>query len=250
MFLDYYGCSKLDLATAASFVEGVAIGCIEAGCALVGGETAEMPGMYQNGDYDAAGAAFGAMIRSERLPRKSEMLEGDILLGLASSGVHSNGFSLVRKIVEREQLSYTDNAPWDPTSTVGHSLLAPTRIYAKSLQPLIERQLVKCLSHITGGGLIDNIPRMLPAHLAAELDLSTWEIPPVLQWLKSSGNVTPLQMCRTFNNGIGMVAAVDPSLVEEIIKELKASGEEVYTIGRIVERTTEPCAVRNLELWN
>ncbi|KAK2739217.1 bifunctional purine biosynthetic protein [Colletotrichum kahawae] len=251
MFLDYYGCSRLDLSTAASFVEGVAAGCIDAGCTLVGGETAEMPGMYQKDDYDAAGCAVGVMVNSHRLPRKNEMAPGDILLGLASSGVHSNGFSLVRRILEREALAYTDEAPWDAGKTVGDSLLTPTKIYVKSLRGVIEARLVKGLAHITGGGLIDNVPRMLPDHLGAEVDLTTWEMPAVFKWLKTSGNVEPYQMVRTFNTGVGMVAAVDPALEKEAVESLEAAGERVLRLGRLVQRSAdEPqCKVLNLESW-
>lgn len=246
MFLDYYGCSKLDLSTAASFVEGVAAGCIDAGCALVGGETAEMPGMYQKDDYDAAGCAVGVMASSDRLPRTQDMVEGDVLLGLGSNGVHSNGFSLVRKIVEREGLSYSDSAPWDTSKSVGESLLTPTRIYVKSLRPVVEGSLVKGLAHITGGGLIDNVPRMLPDHLAAEIDLTSWQVPDVFKWLKRSGNVDALQMCRTFNMGIGMVVAVEATTVGKVTEALEASGEKVVRIGRLAKRTTEGCVMTNV----
>ncbi|KAK7219945.1 hypothetical protein V2G26_007948 [Clonostachys chloroleuca] len=176
MFLDYYGCSKLDPATGSAFVEGVADGCRQAGCALVGGETAEMPGMYQADDYDAAGCAVGTVTASTRLPRLESMAEGDVILGLGSSGVHSNGFSLVRRIVQAAGLSYTSEAPWDPSTTVGASLLTPTRIYVRSLLEIIGQ--VKGLAHITGGGLVENVPRTLPASLAAQIDFGTWEIPP------------------------------------------------------------------------
>lgn len=247
MFLDYYGCSKLDLSTAASFVEGVAAGCIDAGCALVGGETAEMPGMYQADDYDAAGCAIGVMAGSHRLPRTQDMVQGDVLLGLASSGVHSNGFSLVRKIVEREGLEYGDNAPWDEGRTVGESLLTPTRIYVKSVQKLVEGGLVKGLAHITGGGIIDNVPRMLPDHLAAEVDLTAWQVPSVFRWLKSSGNVEPLQMCRTFNMGIGMIAAVDKDAVQEVTAALESAGEKAYRIGQLVHKRSEACEMVNVD---
>ncbi|WYZ40321.1 hypothetical protein EsH8_IV_000662 [Colletotrichum jinshuiense] len=251
MFLDYYGCSKLDLSTAASFVEGVAAGCIDAGCTLVGGETAEMPGMYQKDDYDAAGCAFGVMVNSQRLPRKDDMVAGDVLLGLASSGVHSNGFSLVRRILEREGLAYTDEAPWDSGKTVGESLLTPTKIYVKSLRGIIEGRLVKGLAHITGGGLIDNVPRMLPDHLSAEIDLKAWEMPAVFRWLKTSGNVEPYQMVRTFNTGVGMVAAVDAALEKDTVAALEAAGEKVLRLGQLVHRTGEEphCRVLNLDTW-
>jgi phosphoribosylamine--glycine ligase/phosphoribosylformylglycinamidine cyclo-ligase len=250
MFLDYYGCSQLNLESAAAFVEGVAAGCIEANCALVGGETAEMPGMYQREDYDAAGAAIGAMSKHLRLPLLKEMSADDILLGLGSNGVHSNGFSLVRRIIGREGISYTDAAPWDNSTTVGLSLLTPTKIYVRSLQPVIKKGVVKGLAHITGGGLIENIPRMLPKHLAAEVDVASWELPPVFRWLKKAGNVEPLEMGRTFNTGIGMVAVVGKDHVQQVIAELESAGEKVYKIGRLVTRTTDACTLKNLRSWD
>lgn len=250
MFLDYYGCSKLNLDIAAPFVEGVAAGCIEARCALVGGETAEMPGMYQGDDYDAAGTAVGNMIPSFRLPRKDLMVEGDLLIGLASNGVHSNGFSLVRRILQRGGLAYSDVAPWDKSTTVGLSLLTPTRIYVRSLLPVIEKRLLKGLSHITGGGLIENVPRMLPDHLAAEVDVATWKLPSVFQWLKQTGNVSPVEMGRTFNTGIGMVAVVSKENAGQLKQELEASGEIVYTVGILVKRDSDGCMLKNLASWN
>lgn len=168
MFLDYYGCSSLNPELAAAFVEGVASGCKASNCALVGGETAEMPGMYQKDDYDAAGAAIGVMLKENRLPRTDLMEVGDVVLGLASNGVHSNGFSLVRKIVAREGLAYTDPAPWDESTSAGLSLLTPTRIYVQPLLKVVNKKLIKGLAHITGGGLSENVPRMLPSHLSAE----------------------------------------------------------------------------------
>lgn len=250
MFLDYFGCSKLSLENAAAFVEGVAAGCIDSNCALVGGETAEMPGMYSGEDYDAAGAAIGTMMRENRLPLKDDMLVGDILIGLASTGVHSNGFSLVRRIVEREGLSYLATAPWDNTKSVGVSLLTPTKIYVRSLLPIVKKNLIKGLSHITGGGLTENVPRMLPKHLAAEIDVSRWSHPPVFRWLKIAGNVSSVEMGRTFNNGVGMVAVVSQENVQQVISELEGAGETVYTIGRLVDRTTEGCILQNLQAWD
>lgn len=248
MFLDYYGCSKLDLPSAAAFVEGVADGCRQAGCALVGGETAEMPGMYQGEDYDAAGCAVGAVTSEERLPRQNTMTEGDVLLGLGSVGVHSNGFSLVRRIVQCARLAYESQAPWDISKTVGESLLTPTRIYVKSLLPVLSE--IKGLAHVTGGGLIENVPRMLPDGLAAEIIYGSWDILPVFQWLKQAGNVDPAEMCRTFNSGVGMVIAVDASKADAVAQALSAS-ESVYKIGRLVRRNQgQPgCEVKNLELW-
>lgn len=249
MFLDYYGCSKLNPEHAAAFVEGVAAGCRQSNCALVGGETAEMPGMYKEEDYDAAGAAIGTMRKELALPLKREMIEGDVLLGLKSNGLHSNGFSLVRKIVARAKLSYDEPAPWDPETSTGLSLLTPTRIYVVPLLEVIKKKLLKGLSHITGGGLTENIPRMLPSHLAAEVDLSTWALPPVFQWLKKAGNVSATEMGRTFNTGVGMVIVVSKENAEAVIKDLEASGEKVYTIGQLVKRVSEGCVLKNLESW-
>ncbi|KAJ6785879.1 hypothetical protein PWT90_05454 [Aphanocladium album] len=249
MFLDYYGCSKLDLASAAAFVEGVADGCRQAGCALVGGETAEMPGMYQGEDYDAAGCAVGAVTDDARLPKLANMIEGDILLGLGSNGVHSNGFSLVRRIVQSAGLGYTDAAPWDQSKSVGESLLTPTRIYVKTLLPILKD--IKGLAHITGGGLLENVPRMLPDSLTAEINFGSWQMPPVFQWLKAAGNVTPVEMCRTFNSGIGMVIAVDASKAAAVASALGDAGEPVSTLGRLIKRTEGQagCVIQNLERW-
>ncbi|OIW33852.1 phosphoribosylamine--glycine ligase [Coniochaeta ligniaria NRRL 30616] len=257
MFLDYYGCSKLNLEVAVPFVEGVATGCRISGCALVGGETAEMPGMYKEEDYDAAGAAIGVMKADQRLPRKEDMVEGDVLIGLGSSGVHSNGFSLARRIIARSQLSYTDAAPWDESGkSVGENLLTPTRIYVQPLLKVLrseEGKAVKGLAHITGGGLSENVPRMLPKHLAAEIDLKTWEAPAVFKWMRKAGNVEPVEMARTFNNGIGMVAAVQAENAAKVVAALEAAGEKVYTIGRLVKRTgsgeAEGCVLLNLDSW-
>ncbi|KAI9677646.1 MAG: hypothetical protein M1817_006601 [Caeruleum heppii] len=248
-FLDCYSCSVLDVSSAASFVSGVAEGCRQAGCALVGGETAEMPGLYQGSDYDAVGAAVGAVPRERILPDTKSMAAGDVLLGLASSGVHSNGFSLVRKIIAHKGISFRDQAPWDPSTSVGLSLLTPTRIYVQSLLPLAQRGLLKGMSHITGGGLIENIPRMLPKHLAAEVDVTAWSIPAVLRWLKEAGQVSAEEFARAFNTGLGMVLVVKKSDVAVVTKELETSGETVYTVGRLVRREGEGCVLRNLDAW-
>jgi homoserine kinase len=248
-FLDYYACGKLDVENTAAFVEGVAKGCKESGCALVGGETAEMPGMYSDGEYDAGGCATGVIKQGQKLlPLKDEMLEGDVLLGLASSGVHSNGFSLVRKILERENLNFQDSAPWDQGTTVGASLLTPTRIYVKSCLELSNKGLVKGMAHITGGGLSENIPRMLPKTLAGEVEVGTWTIPPVLKWLKEAGNVSPTEFARVWNTGIGMVLVISADKVEEATKVLEAAGETVSKIGRLVS-SSEGCILKNLESW-
>lgn len=250
MFLDYYSCSKLHPSDAAAFVSGVAVGCRQSKCALVGGETAEMPGIYHGDDYDAAGAAIGVMRKQARLPRLTEMTEGDILLGLASNGVHSNGFSLVRRVVEHAGLKYTDACPWDSSAaSVGESLLTPTRIYVKPLLKALSANLIKGLSHITGGGLTENVPRALPKTLAAEVDVASFEVPSVFQWLRKAGGVEPKEMARTFNNGIGMVAIVGAAEAERAVQVLEAEGEKVFRIGRLIKRDGEGCVLKGLESW-
>ncbi|KAK6008739.1 hypothetical protein QM012_000642 [Aureobasidium pullulans] len=250
-FLDYYACSKLEIKEAVSFIEGVAAGCRESGCALVGGETAEMPGMYQGNEFDAGGCATGALKRGRTiLPDMASMVEGDVLLGLASDGVHSNGFSLVRKVVERQGLSYHDKAPWAPNTTVGASLLTPTRIYVKPLLKAVEKDLLKGMAHITGGGLYDNIPRMLPKTLAAEVDVSAWSVPPVLKWLKEAGNVESREFARTWNTGLGMVIVVSKENAAEAKKILEEAGERVSVIGKLFPRGEDEVVLKNLEAWN
>lgn len=251
-FLDCYSCGKLDVDVARQFVEGVAEGCRRAGCALVGGETAEMPGLFAGEEYDAVGAAVGAVHKGKRiLPDKESMVAGDVLLGLASNGVHSNGFSLVRKIIERQGLSYHDPAPWDKHSgqSIGESLLTPTRIYVQPLLPLVENDRVKGMAHITGGGLVENIPRMLPAHLAAAVDVGAWEMPTVFRWLKTEGRLHDGEYARAFNTGLGMVLVVERGEVEGVLGELRERGERVWEIGRLVERRGEGCVLENLEAW-
>lgn len=250
-FLDYYACSKLEIKEAVSFIEGVAAGCRESGCALVGGETAEMPGMYQGNEFDAGGCATGALKRGRTiLPDMASMVEGDVLLGLASDGVHSNGFSLVRKVVERQGLSYHDKAPWAPNTTVGASLLTPTRIYVKPLLKAVEKDLLKGMAHITGGGLYDNIPRMLPKTLAAEVDVSAWSVPPVLKWLKEAGNVESREFARTWNTGLGMVIVVSKENAAEAKKVLEEAGERVSVIGKLFPRGEDEVVLKNLDAWN
>jgi homoserine kinase len=251
MFLDYYACSKLDVESAASFVTGVAEGCRQSNCALVGGETAEMPGLYRDGEYDAGGAAIGALKHSQTiLPDKQGMREGDVVLGLASDGPHSNGFSLIRKIIERAGLSFHDAAPWSKGQSVGDSLLTPTRIYVKPLLASTEKGLIKGMAHITGGGLLENIPRMLPNHLAAELDAKTWPVPDVFKWLKSAGNIDDVEFSRAWNTGLGMVLVVDPSKASEAVSVLKAAGETVYEVGRLIKRSGAGCVVTNMSAWS
>ncbi|GHU04323.1 phosphoribosylformylglycinamidine cyclo-ligase [Alphaproteobacteria bacterium] len=228
-FLDYFATGKLDTAAAARVIAGIALGCSKAGCALIGGETAEMPGMYAKGDYDLAGFAVGAVER-EAIIDGSKTASGDILLGLASSGVHSNGFSLVRKVAER--LSFSAKAPFAPEKTLGEALLEPTRIYVKSCLAAIRSGGVHALAHITGGGLIENVPRILPDDLVAEFDASKWPLPPVFSWLAREANIAPLEMCRTFNCGIGMVVAVAAESAKEVAAIFEENGETVFTIGQ------------------
>ncbi|KAH8153950.1 uncharacterized protein LAJ45_01717 [Morchella importuna] len=249
-FLDYYSTSKLNIDEAAEFVEGVADGCKQAGCALIGGETAEMPGMYAVGDYDAAGCAIGAVNRDQVLPKLDKMVEGDVLVGLASNGVHSNGYSLIRKIVDRAGLAWTARAPWNSAATVGEEFLTPTRIYVKQILKVSTRGLIKGLSHITGGGLTENIPRMLPAHLAAEVDVSAYQLSPMFRWLKKAGNVADLEFARTWNTGLGLVAVVAREDVDEVVRVLREEGETVAVVGRVVARSGEGCVLKGLESWN
>ncbi|ODV92743.1 hypothetical protein CANCADRAFT_92625 [Tortispora caseinolytica NRRL Y-17796] len=249
MFLDYFACSKLDIQIARDFVFGVAEGCKMAGCALVGGETSEMPGLYHGNEYDTNGTAVGAVAKDTILPRKDAMKAGDVLLGLGSDGIHSNGFSLVRKIVERSELSYTSAAPFDPTKLLGDVLLAPTRIYVKPVLKAVKTGKVLGLSHITGGGLLENIPRALPSHLAAELDATSWPRLPVFDWLQKTGNVPVDDMCLTFNNGIGMVCIVPAEAADEIKATFQSEGEKVYTIGTLVNKSKEAVIVKNKFTW-
>ncbi|CUW40764.1 phosphoribosylaminoimidazole synthetase [Magnetospirillum sp. XM-1] len=234
-FLDYFATGKLDVKAGTAIVSGIAEGCRQAGCALVGGETAEMPGMYSDGDYDLAGFSVGAAERDALLPRE-DVAEGDVLLGLASSGVHSNGYSLVRRIVEKGGLSYDSDAPFAPGRKLGEALLEPTRIYVKSTLAAIKAGTVKAMAHITGGGLIENVPRVLPEGVVAEIDGSAWALPPVFKWLAKEGGVVAHEMARTFNCGIGMVVVVAASKADEAARILGAHGETVVRIGRIRAR--------------
>src|SRR6476469_11200303 len=233
-FLDYLACGKLDPEAAAAIVAGIAEGCRESGCALIGGETAEMPGLYKAGDYDLAGFAVGAAERGALLPRP-DIAVGDAVLGLASSGVHSNGFSLVRKIVELSGLGFEAQAPFSPVMTLGGALLTPTRLYVKScLRAIRETGAVKGLAHITGGGLTDNIPRVLPKHLGVGIDLARLPVLPVFRWLAGQGGIAEPELLRTFNCGIGMIAIVEPGEVEKITAILKESGESVALLGEVI----------------
>ncbi|CDN53426.1 Phosphoribosylformylglycinamidine cyclo-ligase [Neorhizobium galegae bv. officinalis bv. officinalis str. HAMBI 1141] len=236
LFLDYFATGKLDPDQGAAIVSGIAAGCREAGCALIGGETAEMPGMYSDGDYDLAGFAVGAAERGQLLP-VGDIASGDVILGLTSSGVHSNGFSLVRKIVTLSGLEWDAPAPFREGMTLGEALLTPTRIYVKPLLKAIrETGALKALAHITGGGFPENIPRVLPKNLAAEIDLDSIPVPPVFSWLAKTGGVEPKEMLRTFNCGVGMIAVVAPENAQAVADILTGEGEIVVPLGRMVER--------------
>ncbi|HUH85385.1 MAG TPA: phosphoribosylformylglycinamidine cyclo-ligase [Stellaceae bacterium] len=232
-FLDYFATGKLNEAQAKSIIAGIARACREVGCALVGGETAEMPGVYRKGDYDLAGFAVGAVERGHALDG-STVAAGDVVLGLASSGLHSNGFSLVRRVVETLDLAYDAPAPFAPEATLADALLVPTRLYVRGCRAALAAGGVKAFAHITGGGLIENIPRVLPDGLAAELDARAWELPPVFRWLAEAGRVPRTELARTFNCGIGMVAIIDPAAEARVSTALTTAGERVFRIGRIV----------------
>lgn len=241
-FLDYFATGKLDTEQGVEIIKGIADGCLQSGCAIIGGETAEMPGMYHGDDYDLAGFAVGACERDQLLP-STELAEGDILLGLASSGVHSNGFSLVRKIVEMSDCDYSDAAPYESSidgQTLGESLLEPTRIYVKSLLSAIrETGAIKAMAHITGGGFPENIPRVLPDGLSAEVNLSAITVPPVFSWLSKTGGVKANEMLRTFNCGIGMIVATDANNAAAVIASLVAAGENVVPLGTVIARSDD-----------
>src|SRR3978361_159409 len=244
-FLDYFACVKLDPEATATIVAGIAEGCRESGCALIGGETAEMPGLYKDGDYDLAGFAVGAAERGTLVPR-SEIALGDGVGGLASSGVHSNGFSLVRKIVEHSGLGFDAQAPFSPVMTLGGALLTPTRLYVKScLRAIRETGAVKGLAHITGGGFTDNIPRVLPKHLGVGIHLARLPVLPVFKWLAEQGGIAELELLRTFNCGIGMIAIVKPDAIEEVTDILTQGGESVALLGEVIPAAGEHRVVYN-----
>lgn len=236
-FLDYYATGALNVEVAAEVVAGIAAGCTQAGCALVGGETAEMPGMYSGEDYDLAGFAVGAVARNHVLP-KPTMQAGDVLLGIGSHGIHSNGYSLVRKIVADSGINLASRPPYTCTATtMADALLAPTRIYVKSLLPILAQGHIKGLCHITGGGLTENLPRVLPEGIGAEIDLTSWHLPNIFDWLQRTGNVPAEEMLRTFNCGIGMVAVVAASEMLMVREALEKAGETVYIIGELMPHT-------------
>ena len=229
-FLDYFATGKLELDQAARIIEGIARGCEGSGCGLIGGETAEMPGMYPKGDFDLAGFAVGAMERGQDLPR--DIAEGDVLLGLASDGVHSNGYSLVRRIVEMSGLGWGDDCPWAEGS-LGAALLTPTRLYVRSVLGAMKQGGVKGMAHITGGGVTENLPRVLPEGLAATVDLGSWDLPPVFRWLAETGGMAEGELLKTFNSGLGMIVVADPARAPEVKAALEAAGETVSEIGHV-----------------
>ena len=241
-FLDYFATGRLSVERATAVVAGIAEGCRQAGCALIGGETAEMPGHYADEDYDLAGFAVGAVERS-RVLTGSDVRAGDILLGLASSGLHSNGFSLVRKIIVESGFDYGEPAPFQPDRSLGEAVLVPTRIYARSCLAALRTGGIRALAHITGGGFSENLPRVFSDDLAAEVDATRWPIPGVFRWLKTEGRIAADEMYRTFNCGIGMIAMVDPEKEAVVSRALSEAGEMVHRIGRVVDRPADGASV-------
>ena len=247
-FLDYYACGKLEPEIGAAVVAGISIGCREAGCALIGGETAEMPGLYQGDDYDLAGFAVGAVERGEVLPR-ADIAQGDVIIGLASSGVHSNGFSLVRKVIATTGLAWSAPAPFAPEQSLGEAILTPTRIYVKScLAAIRQTKAVKGLAHITGGGFPDNIPRVLPKGLGARINLAKVPVAPVFKWLASEGGIAQNEMLRTFNCGIGMIVIASPKDADAVAQAFTQAGERTVTLGEVMRAPTEPRVIYDGQL--
>jgi phosphoribosylformylglycinamidine cyclo-ligase len=242
-FLDYFACGKLEPEMAAAVVAGISAGCREAGCALIGGETAEMPGLYHGDDYDLAGFAVGAAERGALLPRK-DIAEGDAIIGLASSGLHSNGFSLVRKVVAKSGVAWSAPAPFAQGTSLGDAILTPTRIYVKScLATIRQTNAVKGLAHITGGGFPDNIPRVLPKGLGARIDLSRVPVKPVFKWLAAEGGIAQNELLRTFNCGVGMIVIAAEEDAGNVIAALSAAGENAFALGKVVRAQNEPRVV-------
>jgi len=235
MFLDYYATGKLDVEAAASVVAGIAEGCRQANCALVGGETAEMPGMYAEGDYDMAGFCVGAVDRDKVIPRLGDQKAGDILVGLGSSGPHSNGYSLIRRIVERSGLAWDAPAPFAEGKTLAEALLEPTRIYIRTVLPHLKAGRIKGLAHITGGGLVENPPRAIAEGLVPRFDWNAWALPPVFDWLAQTGGVSEQEMRRTFNCGLGLVLIVDPHDLPDVLEGLVRDGEDAFVVGELAK---------------
>jgi phosphoribosylaminoimidazole synthetase len=235
MFLDYYATGKLDVDAAAAVVEGIAEGCRQAGCALVGGETAEMPGMYEGGDFDMAGFCVGAVDRDKVLPRLDDQREGDILIGIGSSGPHSNGYSLIRNIVARSGLAWEAPAPFIEGCSLAEALLQPTRIYIKTVLPHLKAGRVKGLAHITGGGLVENPPRAIREGLVPRFDWNAWALPPVFEWLQQAGGVATAEMRRTFNCGLGLVLIVDTHDLPDVLEGLVRANEDAFVVGELAK---------------
>ncbi len=240
-FLDYFATGRLSVESARDVIAGIAEGCRQAGCALIGGETAEMPGMYADGHYDLAGFAVGAVERNEVLPNTDAVRPGDVIIGLASSGPHSNGYSLIRRIVEASGLSWDAPAPFAADIALGEALLVPTRIYVKPLLAALRsgNAGVKALAHITGGGFVENVPRVLPESVTARIDLTALPVPPVFGWLKAEGGVEEAEMLRTFNCGCGMIAVVDAGSVDAFMSIMREHGEIPFVLGELVPRKTD-----------
>lgn len=237
-FLDYFACGKLDVGTAADVIKGIAAGCEESGCALVGGETAEMPGMYPAGEYDLAGFVVGCVDKANIIDG-STITDGDVVLGLASSGAHSNGYSLIRKLIEKSGIDMDSDFHGQPFKDV---IMKPTKLYVKSVLALLETVPVKGMAHITGGGITENVPRVLPSGLTAEIKSSSWEMPPLFKWLQQQGNIAPNEMYKTFNCGIGMVMIIAQANAEQAQTILRKYGETVYQIGKIRQQQTGEAA--------
>jgi phosphoribosylformylglycinamidine cyclo-ligase/phosphoribosylamine--glycine ligase/phosphoribosylglycinamide formyltransferase/phosphoribosylformylglycinamidine cyclo-ligase len=235
MFLDYFATGKLDVVAATAVVKGIAEGCKQAGAALVGGETAEMPGMYAGGDYDLAGFSIGAVERGAVLPRLNDQKAGDLLIGIGSDGPHSNGYSLVRRVVERSGLGWTDAAPFAPGQTLGEALMTPTRIYVKSVLPLIKAGLIKGGAHITGGGLIENPPRAIAEGLEPQFDWNAWPLPPVFAWMQEVGGLSDHELRRTFNCGVGFMLIVAAQDAEPVLAALLNAGENAFVCGQLIQ---------------
>lgn len=233
-FLDYFACGKLDITQATRVIKGIAKGCAQSGCALIGGETAEMPGMYPAGEYDLAGFAVGVVEKDQIINGRNSIVAGDVLLGLASNGIHSNGFSLVRTIIARANPDL--DAPFNPEQTLRQAIIAPTRIYVKPLLAVLENLPIKAMAHITGGGIIENVPRVLPKNIVAAINSSSWQLPKLFQWLQQEGNVALDEMYRTFNCGIGMVVIVAKEDAAQAKVQLEQQGERVYVLGSTLPR--------------
>ena len=249
-FLDYYATGNLKIEVAKEVIKGIAKGCKLAGCSLIGGETAEMPDMYNDADYDLAGFSVGAVER-ENVLNGNEAAAGDILLGLGSSGLHSNGFSLIRKLIKALQINYSDTCQFNPKLSWGDALLTPTKIYVRSCLEALKLGGITGLAHITGGGLIENPPRTFNSNLSAQIDAKSWEMPPVYRWLIKTGRIESMELARTFNCGIGMIVIVKPDHAATITKKLQDNGESVFQIGHLKARApgAQPVTLENMDNW-